>query len=120
MSLSRSDLLGSWQLVSFEVRDADGGLRHPFGDRPRGLILYTGDGAMSAHLAPTPGIEPDEHIAYCGGFDLDETTGVVHHRVTLSTRPELLTTPQLRTATVAGDLLTLSTDEATLTWRRTR
>lgn len=119
MSPTRPELLGSWALESFEVREP-GGLRRPFGDHPRGLILYTDDGWMSAHLAPSPGIKPDDHICYGGRFELDEATAVVHHDVTLSTMPELLESPQLRNVRIDGDALTLSTDEATLVWRRAR
>lgn len=119
MSLTRAELLGGWRLLTFDVHDADG-VRRPFGPAPRGLILYTDDGWMSAHLASTPGSEPEQQIAYCGRFELDETTAVVHHRVSLSTIPELLTSPQLRNVAIDGDVLTLSTEDATLTWRRAR
>lgn len=116
MSVTRSALLGGWQLESFDV-----GARRPFGEHPRGLILYTADGWMSAQLAPGPGAEPGQPgIAYCGRYRLDEATAVLHHQVTLSTLPELLERPQLRNARIDGDVLTLSTDDAVLTWRRSR
>ena len=67
------------------------------------------------------------YIAYGGGFSVDEQTATVHHEVTISMLPELLTQPQFRHASVDGDLLTLSaitTDaagvqtNAMLIWRR--
>jgi len=46
-------MLGSWQLVRFESRNvATGHVLQPLGPDPQGLILYTGDGFMSAQLAP--------------------------------------------------------------------
>ena len=124
MSL-RESLLGAWTLESFVARDvATGEERHPLGEHPRGLITYTGDGHMSAQLAQS---DMQGYIAYGGGFSVNEQTATVHHEVTISMLPELLTQPQFRQATVDGDLLTLSattTDDAgvqthaNLTWRR--
>lgn len=130
---TRSQMLGSWQLVRFESRDtATGSISKPLGDDPQGLILYTDDGFMSAQLAPggtgtTPLAEPGGYIAYTGPFHVDEQAGIVHHEVRMATMPELLAAPQLREVRVDHDLLTLSatlTDEtgtttrSTLTWQR--
>ena len=121
----RDAVLGAWELVSFVARDATTGEdREPLGTTPRGLILYTADGHMSAQLA-----EPDMsgYVGYGGRFSVDEETSTLHHDVTMSMMPELLTQPQFRHASVDGDLLTLSasrTDDAgatthsRLVWRR--
>ncbi len=124
--MQRSQILGAWQLTSFEARDlATGVVRCPLGEKPSGLILYTADGYMSAQLATTPC--GADYIAYGGRFHLDEQTSVVHHDVTMSMMPELLAAPQYRDARVDGDLLTLSatmtdgdgvTLDSTLVWRR--
>ena len=140
-------MLGSWQLVRFESRNvATGHVLQPLGPDPQGLILYTGDGFMSAQLAPgtdtqiagsvaagplargtTPLAEPGGYIAYTGPFHVDEQAGIVHHEVRMATMPDLLAAPQLREVHVDRDMLTLSatlTDESgttthsTLTWRR--
>ena len=111
--------------MSFVTRDtATGEERHPLGTAPRGQILYTDDGHMSAQLA-----EPDMagYVAYGRRFSVGEATSTVHHDVTMSMMPELLARPQFRQAGVDGDHLTLSattTDDAgatthsTLVWRR--
>jgi hypothetical protein len=118
-------LLGGWRLESFVSRDAEtGALRHPFGEHPAGLILYTADGHMSAQLTPGPG---GEFISYGGRFRVDESSATVRHLVVISTMPELLRQPQIRHAQIDGDLLTLSasqtsaegaTTHSTLVWRR--
>lgn len=41
-------LIGSWQLVSFENHDGDGRVRYPYGRGAVGYILYTTEGRMSA------------------------------------------------------------------------
>jgi hypothetical protein len=122
----RDAVLGAWELVSFVARDvATGEDRHPLGTAPRGLILYTADGHMSAQLAkPNMG----GYVAYGGRFSVNEETSTLHHDVTISMMPELLSQPQFRNAAVDGDFLTLSatradddtgvTTHSSLVWRR--
>ena len=125
MSDLHQALLGGWRLESFVSRDAEtGALRHPFGEHPCGLILYTADGHMSAQLTPGSG---SEFVSYGGRFRVDESSASVHHLVVISTLPELLTQTQIRHAQIDGDRLTLSasatstdgtTTHNTLVWRR--
>jgi hypothetical protein len=121
----RDSVLGAWELVSFSSTDvATGAVEHPLGLSPRGLIVYTPDGHMSAQLA-----NPDMsgYVAYGGRFAVNEETSTLHHAVTMSMMPELLAQPQFRQASVDGDLLTLSatssdpvgtTTHSSLVWRR--
>ena len=121
----REAVLGAWELVSFVARDAATDEdRHPLGTAPRGLILYTADGHMSAQLAES---DMGDYIAYGGRYSVDEETSTLHHDVTISMMPELLAQPQFRNAAVDGDLLTLSatsaddagvTTHSRLLWRR--
>jgi hypothetical protein len=121
----RDEVLGAWELMSFVARDeATGEDRYPLGPTPRGLILYTADGHMSAQLA---GADMTGYISYGGRFSADEETSTLHHDVTISMMPELLAQPQFRHATIDGDVLSLSatrTDDAGATttsrlqWKR--
>jgi hypothetical protein len=126
----RESILGAWQLVSFTTTDADTGrVGHPLCTSPRGMILYTDDGHMSAQLADA---DMGGYLAYGGRFAVDEETSgraerrdavvVLHHDVTMSMMPELLASPQFRQANVVGDLLTLPatmTDHAGVTTHST-
>ena len=121
----RGAVLGAWELVSFVARNvATGEDRHPLGTSPRGLILYTAAGYMSAQLAKS---DMDSYVAYGGPFFVDEQTSTLHHDASMSMMPELLAQPQFRQASVDGDLLTLSatttddagaTTQSSLVWRR--
>jgi hypothetical protein len=125
MELMRDAVLGAWELVSFVAHDGTTGeSRHPLGTAPRGLILYTADGHMSAQLAES---DMSDYIAYGGRFSVDEETSTLHHEVTISMMPELLAEPQFRHASIDGDVLTLSatrtdddgaTTHSSLLWRR--
>ena len=113
--------------VSFVARDAaTGEERHPLGLSPRGLILYTADGHMSAQLADS---DMGGFISYGGRFSVDEETSTLRNDVAVSMMPELLAQAQFRHARIDGDTLTLSatrTDDAGVTtdsrlqWRRSR
>ena len=51
----REQLIGAWRLVSYVEKPVDGNPeRFPMGEEPKGLLLYTPDGYMSAQLM-TPG-----------------------------------------------------------------
>jgi hypothetical protein len=128
----RDRLVGGWQLMGYEVT-ADGKTDHPLGDHPRGAILYTPDGYMSAQLAgPGPYKDDDRpdayYVAYSGPYDVDESTQTVAHHVQVSVIPSWLGTTQLRHARFDGpDKLTLSvsqpssggvTTTQTISWAR--
>jgi hypothetical protein len=112
----RDRLVGGWRLTGYEVT-ADGKSEHPLGDTPRGAILYTPDGYMSAQIAgPAPDEDDDRpdayYIAYSGPYDVDETNGVVAHHVQVSVIPSWLGTTQLRRVRFHGsDSLTLSVSQ---------
>jgi hypothetical protein len=138
-------VLGTWELVSYTERDNHGGpVTYPLGPDALGLIMYTGDGYMSAQIMrpdrpafdrpQTGGGTPEQaeaaaagYLAYSGPFTVDDNTGVLHHHPRVSLLPNWLNLTQLRHSTLEGDHLTLSTvteapDGAetisTLVWKR--
>jgi hypothetical protein len=137
----RDAVLGAWELVSYAIEDNPGNVTtYPLGPHPVGLIMYTEDGYMSAQLmrrdraAVDPGGIPAAespfatgYLAYSGPFHVDEPTGTLHHRVTVSLFPNWLGSTQLRCSRLEGDSLTLSgtntlpsgaTSTHTLLWKR--
>jgi Lipocalin-like domain len=136
------EIVGTWRLVSYTAQDDRGGpVRYPLGPDAVGLIMYTHDGYMSAQLMrrdrpdyDLPGTPTTEqaataaagYLAYGGPYQVDESTGVVHHEVAVSLLPNWLNTAQLRDGALAGDRLTLAADlpadevtiRATLVWAR--
>jgi lipocalin-like protein len=48
----REQLVGTWNFVIAEITTADGKKQLPFGDRPRGMLVFTADGHFSqVHVA---------------------------------------------------------------------
>ena len=125
-------LSGTWQLVSWNIQQADGELiDSPLGSDPRGSIMYDGRGHMSVALMrpdrPTFASDnltdatPEEiatafagYVGYCGSYEVDEQQRFVIHRIELSWFPNLVGTQQKRFFALAGDRLTLETPPLTL------
>ncbi len=140
--MSEHPLIGTWRLVSFDVRDEGGRVSYPFGRDAVGFITYTADGHMAvqfgradrARLATGDwvGGTPTEIataardcFAYCGTYELRD--GEVVHRVELSLMPNWIGGEQVRLVAFGGDTVTLATPPvpvggrqqvATLVWKR--
>jgi hypothetical protein len=135
----RQQLLGSWQLVSWEERDASGRVNHPLGSEAVGQISYTADGRMSAQLMrpgsnrfasedwrkATPAeksIAWSDYFGYFGSFSIDlENKAVVHH-IEGSWFPNLIGTDQVRYFRFEADRLILDADtewgKVHIVWRK--
>jgi Lipocalin-like domain len=76
-----SQLAGSWQLVSFAVRSADGALSYPFGKDALGKLTYTRGGTQWATIGRRGASKnlPDA-FWYTGTFDVNlKQRTVIHH-----------------------------------------
>jgi hypothetical protein len=109
-------LLGSWQLVRWDIRYSDGrSATLPYGEDATGLIVYATDGWMSACIARAgrPVLSSDSvrhapqgerldafdsYFAYAGRYTLREHDGraQVVHDVTMSLNPNFVGTRQVR------------------------
>jgi hypothetical protein len=142
----RERLIGAWKLVSYRELPVDGSDPfEPLGHEPRGIIMYTADGYMSAQLAkpdrPTFASgdwfagtaedyqsEASSYIAYSGPFQVDEDKQTLTHSMFVSLFPNWTGQTQPRRVKLEGDTLHLGTDSpiqssgrtvnSELTWRR--
>jgi hypothetical protein len=118
-------LVGTWRLLAWESRDADGALVYPMGNDVLGYITFTSDGHMSGHLMKRGRVnfasgdvlrpsaaEAQEasagYVAYCGTYEITGEGTLVSH-VELSLAPNWIGTDQKRLFELNGDQLTLST-----------
>ncbi len=105
-------LLGTWRLVSFVGRGADGREANTFGPAPRGYLMYDKGGRMSVHIARSERPVADEggaYFGYFGSYTVDESAATVTHHVEGSSNSDFAGTDQRRYFTLAGDRLVLST-----------
>jgi len=91
MSIQPEDLIGAWHLVDTWVDNADGTQTRHQGPTPKGIIMYTADGHMSAITRwserpfPQSGVTDadkarmfDTYLSYAGRWSLDGNQ-VTHH-----------------------------------------
>src|SRR5262247_1293041 len=100
----REQLIGTWTFVLAEVTAADGSRSLPFGDTPRGILIFTPDGHFAQiHVASdVPKIAsnnrltgtPEEYkainqrsLSVFGTYTVDEGKKTVTYQITASTFP---------------------------------
>src|SRR5829696_9614579 len=93
--MRQNQLLGTWRLLSWENRGAEGDVTHPFGPDAVGYLTYTADGYMFVVLMRAEravfsagdlltgshrerAAAAASYISYAGTYELRAST-VVHH-----------------------------------------
>ena len=91
-------IVGTWRLVSYEDKPPSGPSLHPYGEDPKGLLVYDVSGHMSIQIMKVPHpkvasgddsqVTPEEkqalydaYVAYFGTYTVDADRGVVIHHV---------------------------------------
>jgi hypothetical protein len=123
----RNQLIGAWELVSYVEKPVDGSAPfYPFSENPRGIIMYTPDGFMSAKLCHperrpfasgdwfkgTPEeyeAEASTYVSYTGPFEVNEEKQTLTHSMFISLFPNWIGQTQPRVVNIEGDFLNLST-----------
>jgi hypothetical protein len=115
----RDKLVGTWDFVIAEITAADGKKNFPFGEHPKGMLIFTADGHFSqVHISgDLPRIASNNRLAgtdadnraivhgtlsLFGTYTVDETKKTLTFNITASTFPNAAGTSQTRTI----DLLT--------------
>jgi lipocalin-like protein len=110
----REQLVGTWSFVIAEITAADGQKTLPFGDRPKGMVIFTADGHFSqVHVAGglpkiasnnrLAGSDADNKaivhgtLALFGTYTVDEDKKTVTYNIEASTFPNLEGVKQTRT-----------------------
>jgi len=127
--MSKQLLVGSWKLISFESRDANGSISYPWGKDTLGYLMYNADGYISVTIMSSNRPEfssgdikggtteekvaaADTYISYCGTYEIQQDT-IIHH-IELSFFPNWIGVDQKRMLSIDGDRLSLSTPPITV------
>ena len=139
--MNKHSLVGTYHLISWEIRHESGKVSYPLGPDAQGMISYSQNGYVFVHIMATGrkmhsagdlfGGEISEikdsattHISYCGTYEV-QGDEVVHH-VTISSFPNWVNSEQRRTCEFKNGRLLLSarrlqvgseTVEAHLIWQ---
>jgi hypothetical protein len=110
----RDRLVGTWSFVIAEITTADGKKQLPFGDKPKGMLMFTADGHFSqVHVAGgLPRIASNNRLAgtaednkaivagslaLFGTYTVDEDKRTLTFKIEASTFPNLEGVSQTRT-----------------------
>ena len=132
-TLTAKQLVGVWDLVSYEDHRPDGEVLRPWGQHPSGVLTYSPSGRMAVqfmrdprptfaigrawgrdnqNLLPTASAAEIRdayagYYAYFGTYDVDERARAVTHHITSSLRSHEVGTDNVRPFELAGDRLVL-------------
>jgi len=130
-SAAAKDLVGTWRLVSYEDWDASGKLSRPYGEHPRGYIVFDATGHVSINIMRMPPLPPfaskdedvatpeekqaayDAYVGYFGTYSVEPGRFVTH--VEGSLYPTYTNTDQARPFVLNGETLILGDGK---TWKR--
>ena len=121
---SADSVVGTWKVVRYEDRTEGEPPKFPFGEQPRGLLIYDATGHMSIQLMKVPHpkvasgddekVTPQEkialydaYVAYFGKYTVDAKRSVVIHHVEADLADVYVGQDQERPFELAGDRLTL-------------
>ena len=122
--MKHDPFIGTWRLLSYEIRRADVDIKYPWGQDPVGLLIYSGDGYMSVAMMSAnrtrfvdkdvkkgtneeKAAAVDTYVFYSGRYEIQGDT-VIHH-VEVCLFPNWVGNDQKRTFQFDGNRLTLST-----------
>jgi hypothetical protein len=126
----RQYIIGAWILESYESLDLNGShVGYPLGPDARGIIMYTGNGYMSAqimrsdrpqfHIGDLSAGNSEElaaaasgYLAYTGPYTVSKD--VISHHVEVSLLPNWIGGTQYRAAKIGDNHLQLGPTEPTL------
>jgi Lipocalin-like domain len=107
-----NDIVGVWRLVRTSARNDAGETMHPpYGEKPRGLVVFYSDKRMMSVLCDgrrelSAGEETREYNSYCGNYEFDGKTLVT--RVDASAAKDRVGGRQTRFVHFDGDLMVLT------------
>ncbi len=131
--------VGTWKLISWEVRQPDGTIHYPYGKAAVGYLIYTADGYMSAEIMDPdrrqsdPGFPLENvtaqtlsdqdralayntYLSYCGTYTVEGDT--VTHHVKLGLIPSWTGSEQPRPFKFERGCLIIEVGNQRLTWER--
>lgn len=106
------DIVGTWRLYKTTARNDAGEPMHPpYGEKPRGLLVFYADKRMMSVLCDSRTKLPDgenvrEYNSYCGNYEYDGKTLVTH--VDASADPKRVGGDQTRFIHFDGEHLVLT------------
>jgi Lipocalin-like domain len=134
--IAMKELVGAWRLVSFEERQSDGAITHPYGERPAGILVYDATGRMAVQVMcrdraelssdDLDAVAPGElrqlvegFTAFFGAYEVDEKERIITHIVEGHLLPNSVGKNLKRRYELSGDrLILMPSTNRRVTWER--
>lgn len=124
MTNIQEQLIGTWELRTYQDVAEDGTIYYPLGKDATGFIMYNPDGYMSAQLmqqgrpsyasgdlhkgtTEEMATAAEGYVAYSGKFKIDEANATLYLTMNVSMNPTWLGNTQPREYTLEDNVLTL-------------
>lgn len=129
--LTAKALVGTWQLMSFEIVDSVGSSKsRPWCQSPWGILTYTDQGYMSAGIncmgqsqPKNPTDDPKDMVFYAGTYEI-KNDGLVLHKVSNSSDITRIGKIMERHVSLQEDILTITAvgvkGPVRLVWKRAK
>ncbi len=133
----REQLIGTWKLVKYTLKDENGKEFYPMGEGCTGFLIYSPDGHVSAQLMASKrpayssgdlhhgtwdemAAAAEGYMAYAGKFEVNEKEMTLIHQMAVSMNPTWLGQKQARYFKIQGNKVTITTDfnTAVLVWEK--
>ena len=104
-ALISSQVTGTWRLVSFQEKLANGEMVNPYGDTPQGMAIFEPGGYVSVQIMKMPRVSfpagydratveqvkavHEAYLAYYGTWAIDETQTALLENIKASNQPYL-------------------------------
>lgn len=122
--MKKNEFIGTWKLLSFELRSQDGQVIYPYGKDAVGYLIYNEDGYMATEImsanrasftsgdiraasAEEKTAAFDTYLSYCSRYEI-KGDKIIHY-VEVSSFPNLTGVPQERFFDFNGDKLSIIT-----------
>lgn len=133
----REQLIGTWKLVKYTLKDENGKEFYPMGEDCTGFLMYTPDGHVSAQLMASKrpvytsgdlhhgtqtemAAAAEGYMAYAGKFEVNEKKMTLIHQMAVSMNPTWLGQKQERYLKIEGNKVSITADvnTAVLVWEK--
>ncbi len=119
-----NQFIGTWHLIRWTAKQADGEVLYPYGENPVGQIWYDSKGNMMVQIMKKERklfasdsfmqgtvdeiVEAyNGFVSYCGTYDIDPMAKMVIHHIQICSFPNWVGQDQLRYYDFQNDLLIL-------------
>jgi hypothetical protein len=131
--MENKQLIGTWRLISFEIKSTADQITYPFGQDPVGYITYSADGYFCVAImrpdrpsfvagdmftgsTAEKAAAAETYLSYCGPYEIRGDTAI--HHVEVSLFPNWVGAEQERILELNGDHLLMRTPPLLLDGRQ--